>query len=105
MKHTTAKLKYRVKSLMVYAQSVAQNLDPPRVPELVGYLKHYKRAVGVTINRKGRNLCNFKLIWRNAGIDCQFRGSLNLLGTSKFTYPILLFFLFCPPVLEVHPLV
>ena len=39
---------------MVYAQSMAQNFDPPRVPELLSYLKHYKRAVGVTINRKDK---------------------------------------------------
>ena len=39
---------------MVYAQSVAQIFDPPRVPELLSYLKHYKHAVGVTINRKDK---------------------------------------------------
>ena len=40
---------------MVYAQSVAQKFNPPRVPELLSYLKHDKRAVGVTtINRKDK---------------------------------------------------
>ena len=39
---------------MVYAQSVAKNFDPPCVPELLSYLKHYKRAFGVTVNRKDK---------------------------------------------------
>ena len=39
---------------MVYVQSVPQNFDPPCIPELLSYLKHYKRAVGVMINRKDK---------------------------------------------------
>ena len=39
---------------MVYAQSMAQIFNPPHVPELLSYFKHYKRAVGVMINRKDK---------------------------------------------------